>query len=296
MNLNTTVNVILLCIINTLFTFSGIFLNSMVIVSFWTSSQLRKKTCYFMVLVLACYDLAMSSIGHPLLMIRTLMWYREESYTLFYRELVPYIRIILYSNSFIALLGMNVERYLALTFPFFHERSVTKIRILTAVLLTQLLFVLLIIWGFVQQNETYTSILILVSLALLLVLMILMNYKLLKIAKTIQRNNVFPACMFTNRVLKNKIKNTSTCVLAVGCLLLFSLPTFIFTGLSVTSLFQRFSEDAYTSFNLWECSLVTTNATFNCLIFYWRNNTLRSEGRKVVKGCLRVLLRPFTYF
>ena len=290
MNLYTTTNVIFLCIINTLFTFSGIFLNSMVIVSFWTSSQLRKKTCYFMVLVLACYDLVMSSIGHPLLIVRTIMWHRQESSTLFYRQLVPYIRIILNANSFIALLGMNLERYLALMFPFFHERSVTKIRILIAVLLTQLLFVLLIILGFVQQNETYTSILILISLALLLILMMLMNYKLLKIAKTIQRNSIVPACASTNRVLKHQVKSTSTCVLAVGCLFLLSLPTFIFTGLSVTSLFRQFSENVYISFNLWESSLVATNATFNCLIFYWRNKTLRSEGKRVVKSCVGSIL------
>ena len=258
----------------------------MVIISFWTSPQLRKKTCYFMVLVLACCDLAMSSTSHPLLTIDTVMWYRGGPNTLFDRQIFPYIRLPLYSNSAIALLWMNVERYLALTFPFFHARSVTKLNILTAVLLTQLLFVLLIILGFVQENETYISILILLSFALLLVLMLPMNYKILKIAKTKERNEIVPACASSNRVLRNKIKNTSTCILAVGCLFLFSLPTFIFTGLSVSSLFTNFSEDVYTSFNLWESSLVTTNATFNCLIFFWKNNTLRNEGKRVVKRCL----------
>ena len=286
MNLYITINVALLCILNILFTLGGILLNSVVIISFWTSSQLRRKTCYFMVLVMAVYDLAVSSVSHPLLIIRTINWYRRGPNTLFTRQIGAYILLILHSNSFLALLGMNVERYLALTFPFFHERSVTKFRILIAVLLAQLVFVLLFIIGFVQQNETYDSILILLSFALLLVLMLLINYKLLKIAKTMQRNKIVPACVSNNRVLKSKIKNISTCVLAVGCLFLLSLPTFIFTGLSIASLFTNFSQDVYTSFNLWENSFVATNATFNCLIFYWKNNTLRSEGRRVVKSCL----------
>ena len=39
------------------FFFSGVFLNSVVIISFWRSVQLRKKLCYFMIMVLSCCDL-----------------------------------------------------------------------------------------------------------------------------------------------------------------------------------------------------------------------------------------------
>jgi hypothetical protein len=30
--------------------------------------------------------------------------------------------------------------------------------------------------------------------------------------------------------------------------------------------------------------MISMNATFNCLIFYWRNKTLRKEGMKVIKS------------
>ena len=181
---NEKLNVVLLCVMNTMFSLCGIFLNSIVIISFSTSSQLRKKTCYFMILVLACYDLAVSSICHPLLTIYAQIWYWKPRilHTLLI-ESFAYIRLFLYSNSFIALVGMNLERYLALKFPFFHQRSVTKYRMLTSVLLTQFIFLVLIVVGFIQQNEMFISILILKSLVLLLVLMFLINYKLLKIAK-----------------------------------------------------------------------------------------------------------------
>lgn len=288
MNLYITINVVFLCILNILFTFTGIFLNSVVIISFWMSSQLRKKTCYFMVFVLACYDLAVSSVNHPLLTVEAFMWYRREPSIFLSWQFVAWIRLVLYSNSCITLLGMNVERYIALMFPFFHQKSVTRQRVFTIVLITQLAFDLLLFLGFVQENETYYNILILLSHALLLILMSILNYKLLKIAKKMQRKVTVPACAAHSRVLENRkismqIKNISTCVLAVGCLLLFSLPSFIFTGLSITSIF---TEDSYRSFHLWECSLLTTNATFNCLIFFWKNNTLRSEGKKIVKSCL----------
>lgn len=288
MNLYITINVVLLCVLNILFTFTGIFLNSVVIISFWISSQLRRKTCYFMVFLLACHDLAVSSVNHPLLTVEVFMWYRREPDSFQSWQFVAYIRLALYSNSFITLLGMNVERYIALISPFFHQKSVTRQRIFVAVLLTQLAFDLLLIAGFVQRNGTYKSILILLSHTLLLVSMVVLNYKLLKLAKTMQRNVTVPACAVHSRVLENKkistqIKNISTCVLAVGCLFLFSLPSFIFTGLSITTVF---SEETYRSFHLWECSLLTVNATFNCLIFFWKNNALRSEGKKVVKTFL----------
>ena len=283
-----SINVVLLCVMNTMFSLCGIFLNSIVIISFSTSSQLRKKTCYFMILVLACYDLAVSSICHPILITYTITWYRRELSSLM-RQRFLYIILFLFSNSFIALLGMNLERYLALTLPFFHQRSVTKYRMLTLVLLTQFIFVVLIFVGFIQQNEIFTSILTLLSFILLLALMLLMNYKLLKIAKTIQRNEIVPSDVpYNHRVLKSKIfsfqiKNASTCTLAVGCLFLFSLPSIIFTGLSMIS---NLSEDTYTLFNLWESSLVATNSTVNCLIFFWKNHSLRSEGKRVAKTCL----------
>jgi hypothetical protein len=43
--------------VNEFFFFSGICLNSLVILTFWRSVQLRKKLCYFMIMVLSCCDL-----------------------------------------------------------------------------------------------------------------------------------------------------------------------------------------------------------------------------------------------
>ena len=57
MHLNTIINIFFLCTVNITFMISGIFLNSVVIISLRRSSQLRKKTCYFMILVLSCFDL-----------------------------------------------------------------------------------------------------------------------------------------------------------------------------------------------------------------------------------------------
>ena len=64
----TIANVFFLCTVNALFMIAGIFLNSVVIISLWRSSQLRNKTCYFMIFVMSCFDLSAVVISHPLLM------------------------------------------------------------------------------------------------------------------------------------------------------------------------------------------------------------------------------------
>ena len=75
---------------------AGIFLNSVVIISLWRSSQLRKKLCYFMILVLSCFDLAVVTITHPLLIVSTIYFSRRginELNTLAHREIHIFCRI-----------------------------------------------------------------------------------------------------------------------------------------------------------------------------------------------------------
>ena len=59
------VNLTSILVVNILFFFSGICLNSLVIVSFWRSVQLRKKLCYFTIMVLSCCDLLVVLTTQP---------------------------------------------------------------------------------------------------------------------------------------------------------------------------------------------------------------------------------------
>ena len=65
MDQNTFINAVFVCLVNASFMVAGIILNAVVMVSLWKSSQLRKKPCYFMILVVSCFDLAVVAITHP---------------------------------------------------------------------------------------------------------------------------------------------------------------------------------------------------------------------------------------
>ena len=138
MDLNIFSHLIFLCVVNIIFTFSGVILNTLVIVSFWRSSQLRKKSCHFMIMVLSCFDLLSVITNHPGLLLYVIFWLREDY------DLLPKVTVYLhfatvfFACSFHSLLVMGIERYLGTNHPIFHRTSVTKGKLLalTAVLFT----------------------------------------------------------------------------------------------------------------------------------------------------------------
>ena len=68
------INLIFIFAVNVFFFFSGICLNSLAILSFWRSVQLRKKLCYFMIMVLSCCDLLTVLTNSPLTIFVSMSW------------------------------------------------------------------------------------------------------------------------------------------------------------------------------------------------------------------------------
>ena len=93
MDLSVYIHLISLCVVNIIFTFSGIILNTLVIVNFWKSSQLRKKLCHFMVLVLSCFDLVSVVTNHPGILVYLIFWLREDY------DFLPKLKIYLLCSS-----------------------------------------------------------------------------------------------------------------------------------------------------------------------------------------------------
>jgi hypothetical protein len=98
------------------------------------------------------------------------------------------------------------------------------------------------------------------------------------------------------------LKNISSCLLAVACVGVVSIPWCVYIGLRINSPETAYTLDNATLAGAWQsrtqsnaCARAITisfmNCTFNCLIFYWKNKVLRTEGWKVLKSlkiCRRV--------
>ena len=293
MESRSIINGLLLCILNSSFMVAEIFLNSVVIISLWRSSQRRKQLCYFMILVLSCFDLAAVVILHPLLIASTILWF-VGSYSRAFNLIRLFLTIHLEGFSMSALLTLNIERFLALNYPFFHQSSVTKKRIT----------IFLVFWTTIQVTlspliyfyETkFPDALIIVFISLLLFAFIYLNYKMLFIAKSKREDKrITPADAAMNSNEERKLhmivfKNISTCWLAVGCFFIFCLPEFIYSVICAT-LNCELQDIQVILLGIWSNTFLFMNSTFNCLIFFWKNSFLRREGVKTVK----TLLEPMT--
>ena len=252
---------------------AGIFLNSVVIISLWRSSQLRKKLCHFMILVLSCFDLAVLIITHPLLIVSTIYFSQGEINEV-REDTRKSISFVVCGSAMFALITLNVERFLALTCPFSHQASVTKTRLLCFQAFWTVITVGLSPLVYLNLDPI-VGVYATVTLLSLLFLFLYAKYKIFKIAN----ENI------KTRILNLKSIN-STCSLAVGCFFCCACPVIIYSALRLASP-SALSDRQFLLFFLWSSTFTSLNSTFNCVIFFWRNSILRREGMKIVNAFRR---------
>ena len=287
MDSNTFINALLLCLLNVIFMVAGIFLNSVVIISLKRSSQLRKKLCYFMILLLSCFDLAVVAINHPILISSTIRWSMDTSDEDESKSRITSISIIIsnlngYSMS--ALLTLSFERFLALRYPFFHQTAVTKRKLVLFLLTLSLVITVSVLSLKLLYEKKYDNGVITVFVLFFLILFIFLNYNMLIIAKSKRKVERCGATHDPEESKRRKLnfKKSSTCLMAVGCFSICSCPCFIYSGLRLTS--DTLSNERLNAIlRIWSSTLLVMNSTFNCVIFFWRNSILRREGMKIFK-------------
>ena len=278
MELTYFINLILILCLNVLFFFSGICLNTVVILSFWRSAQLRKKLCYFMIMISSCFDLLVVLTNHPYVVLTAVLWLTGKfmdtvpSWAYMCSRLIK----IFPGVSLLALLVMNFDRYLATSYPIFHRTSVTKRRLLT---LLAILIIIGITCAQMSVNIISHETVIAIFLIILFPPMLFMNYKLFIVARKSRRND-----RMSPEIKKTfSFKTVSSSSLAVVCFVVLYIPTFVYIGLRTNSRYSSTLDNAYIV-GLWATTIASMNSTFNCLIFYWKNKILRTEGMKVIKG------------
>jgi hypothetical protein len=275
MDLKVYIQLIFLIAVNVFFTFSGIILNTLVIACLLKSSQLRKKLCNFMIMVLSCFDLASVITNHPLLALHLVFWINEKHDLVAKMEIYLHFGITAAGFSLVALLIMNIERYLGAYYPIFHRKSVTSRRLLTILAILILPTLLIII--------STIKLVISVPVALIIFIIIVypplvyINYKLFRISRKIRRSiTVLP-----EETRKVNLKSISTCLLnTVAYITLLTISNSFFFVFSFIE--KSRSNNVRLSF-VWGYTLYTMNSTFNSLIFFWKNKLLRTEAIKLLK-------------
>ena len=240
-----------------------------------------------MILYLSCFDLLTVLTNNPLMAFISMSWLTGK---LNVNSRWPHISLrstgIFHVFSLFALLVMNFDRYLATSYPIFHRTSVTKGRLLTLLAILIIVQVILISLFVNDFFVSYHLHCLIISI-LVIPAMLFINYKLFLVVRKSRKNKrISPEMKKTF-----SLKNISSCLLAAGCVVMVSIPAGVYIGLTINSTETTHTLDNANLALIWTRAIALMNCTFNCLIFYWKNKVLRTEGWKVLKSmkiCRRV--------
>ena len=283
MDLNVYIQLIFSCVVNIIFTFSGIVLNILVIASFWKSSQLRKKLYHFMIMVLSCFDLVAVVTIYPTLLLYIIFWLKKD-YDLLPKmtNYLEYVSVLL-AFSFLALLVMGIERYLGAYYPIFHRTSVTRRRLLSflaVLLITTTVMHIIPKYGLIVSGPVSLTI----FMAVFLPPFIFVNFKLFKLARKVHCEQA----VSPGKRKESKFKTISTGLWVVACLMFLYIPSCFVIAFSLAEKSTNTIRLSY----IWALTCNTMNSTLNSLIFFWKNKVLRKEGIKILKALKDCLIRP----
>ena len=259
---------IFLFVVNVMFTCAGIFSNLLVIVRFWRCSPyLRSKLCNFMIMVLSVSDFFVVITNYPTLILRLVWWLKEKNSLLDIELIYDHISNVFIGFSMIALLVMSIERYLGAYYPFFHRTSLTRRKLLTLLAVFSLVPIIL---HSISVNGWITSFAVALVIFCLIVFppFLFFNYKLFMISRKVRRDlanrreNVSSPEIATLRV---NLRNISSCLLSVGCLMLVCTTAFFYIGFTFAE--GSTSENARMAL-FWTTTIGNANSSLNCLIFF----------------------------
>ena len=276
MDLSVYIQLILLCVVNIILIFSGVVSNTLVMISFWKSSELQKKLCHFRIMVLSFFDLFAVLTNNLGLLIYLIYWLREDYDLLpIWKMYLDFVSIFA-GLSFLTLHIMSIERYLGAYHPIFYRKSLTRRRLLT---LLAILLSFQVSLNVISRNDAIIpkALNVLIFIIAVFPPLLYLNVKLFKMSSEVRRRNAISP---EKRTIIN-LKSISTCLLTVACLVVVSISSSVYIVLNMTTK-SKPSSNAMLS-RMWGTTIFTMSCTFNSLIFFWKNKVLRTEGIMILK-------------
>ncbi len=280
---------IVLCITNITFAIAGLLLNGLVLYIFVRSRLLRSKTSFFLVAMLSAFDLLVVSVVHPLAVAYLYSEITQDDAVCKYEKLYNMLRPLLCSLSNYVLLAMSAERFIAVCFPFYYQRSVTKRKISGCVAL--ICFIVIGEWLLTVKVKSTRIIIVIKQISFFFLASGIIYTTIYIIArKKRPRNNISQSREFREQrlhFLKN-IKLSSLYVLVTLTFTVCYCPTLVVYFLEY--FLKPHGGDSrypvFLIFRLWAQTFVTMNSTFNCCIYFWKNSILRKEAKKIFSATI----------
>ena len=283
-----TVNHVIICLLNVFLSFSTTFLNAMTMFIYWRSSQLQKKTSYFLIMLLSLSDFVVGAVCNPIYAVLLMKDLKRDGNCPL-AAVFPMISDVLFGMSFTVLFLLNLERYLGVIHPIFHRNKVTKFRILIASFAIWCPFAInayiLIV------DEKLGRIISSIKVSILLIIMIFIHAKIFRAGRETARNRTVVDGTATNKAFLRNIKLAKSCLIVFCCTFLCFLPMAITS--SMTNSFSKLDLVGRIMWS-WSITIILSSSTLNSVIFFWRNEILRNEAKKILRQTWVVSRSPRT--
>ena len=273
------VNRSVLIVFNVILIFSTVFLNLLSVVTIRKSSQLKRKQCYFVILIQSAVDFGVGIVSIPFFVVFLALPLFDIDNCLAFVVLAV-SSFPLPAFSLITLFAMTIERYIGVLHPYSYQPLVTKERML--------LFVGA--WGFIYltiivSSIRFPSVMFYSSSLILPAYFVFITYAYTKIYVVVRKLvhserrpvDVVHEQTGKKRILR-EIKHVKSCFAVVLCFAMCMLP------LAIEPVIFHFALKHYASYLRWTVTLPFLNSNLNSVIFFWNKRLLRTEAIKILNG------------
>ena len=254
-----------------------VILNYPAIYAFYKSSQLRKKTTFFLIMVLSASDLIIGLVVEPLFLVHLgREIYGHENCLIFVLNVI--ILSLVLPFSIVTYLVLNFEIYLSVMHPIFHKSKVTKRRIFRLLLvLWSVLIIREYLFVYILSRRTF-DVIVTFLMSLEVAAILLMQGRIF--LAVYQRRRINMANVRCGKAFLRGVRDAKSCLFVLLCTACCYLPAAIESGLREKTKLKLIV------FEPWSATFILSASMLNSIVFYWRNKTLRVKA----KGTLRQLL------
>ncbi|XP_028414396.1 uncharacterized protein LOC114537545 [Dendronephthya gigantea] len=286
------------CVVNAILLIIGCILNSLVVVIYSMSKQLRSNMKFLPVLVLCSVDLVTVTLVHPVFLMQAIAEVLGSPKCL-YKVAYMSVLCIFPFMSVATLLAMNVERYIAVVWPLWHLQSSNKER---KFMLACGFGLLLSVANFScrlykpQSSKAFTmGFGIIVSLITLFVYISIfyVAQKRYLMKRSEEMIGDFAPCPRNRMNFMHNLKIAKIYFLVVILSSICLLPVIVVTFAVKYPLQKSESRRLLIAqVYMWTNILLPINSTLNCLVFFWANARLRKEAWKLWRRLLKSPSNP----
>ena len=265
------------CVVNVLIAITTLFLNGIILMTFWRSSRLRNSVHFSLIMLQSSVDFGSGVIATPFVIssLASMIAGVQRCWLALSTERVALTATIF---SIITLSAMNIERYMGVVHPLIHRTKVTKRKVLKYVISVGFLYLITLTVSFVNYAVLAISTCLIMVIFLSTTLFVYIRvFFVASTSGTIRNSPQNLPDERTWRTFSKQVKLAKSCFLVVVCMFVCYTPLLLVKILNPDNLIEK------KVLLIWTGTIALMNQSLNSVIFFWKDKMLRKEAKTTLK-------------